>query len=137
MDLSSLLTPAVILAAIGAVPGGIRAYYIGKQRTSAGKGAADVLIGVVFAVALADTLTPKDTPMLALLVGLLAGIAGTRALDAFFELAPEFVRELALGWARRIVGSHGERSLRRNMGCGDLDEPPYRHRPTNPEDMEP
>ena len=51
---------------------------------------------------------------------------GARALDAFFELVPEFIRELALGWARRMTGGSGG-AFRRQTGWGDLpDDKPGR-----------
>ena len=120
MTLEQFMASPLWLALAGAVVGGMRAG-IGSYRTH-GKARAlsDGLIGVVFAVSMADWLTPPSYPKLAALIGLLAGTTGARALDAFFELAPEFVRELALGWARKITGSGGVDRVRRNTGWGDL-----------------
>jgi len=89
---------------------------------------SDGLIGVVFAVSMADWLTPPSYPKLAALIGLLAGTTGARALDAASELVPEFVRELALGWARKITGGSGQRPQWQPPR-----EPPYRGPIDNPD----
>ena len=110
----------LLMALFGAVVGGMRAGVMSWTKNGFWRALTDGLIGVVFAVSMADWLTPPSYPKLAALIGLLAGTTGARALDAFFELAPEFVRELALGWARKITGSSGADRLRRNSGWGDL-----------------
>ena len=109
MTIEQFMSSPLWLALAGAVVGGMRAG-IGSYRTH-GKARAlsDGLIGVVFAVSMADWLTPPSYPKLAALIGLLAGTTGARALDAASELVPEFVRELALGWARKITGGSGQR----------------------------
>ena len=58
--------------------------------------------------------------VLAGVIGLLAGTTGARALDAAFELVPEFLRELLIGWARKATGSGGVDKIKRNTGWGDL-----------------
>ena len=128
MTFEQFMASPLWLALAGAVVGGMRAG-IGSYRTH-GKARAlsDGLIGVVFAVGMADWLTPPSYPKAAAVIGLLAGTTGARALDAFFELAPELVRELALGWARKITGGGG--------GSGRWQpprEPPYRGPIDNPD----
>lgn len=107
MTFDQFMASPLLLAMAGAVVGGMRAGLMSLQTHGKTRALADGLIGVVFAVSMADWLTPTEYPKLAALIGLLAGTTGARALDAFFELAPEFVRELALGWARKITGSSG------------------------------
>lgn len=101
-----LITAPMLLAVIGAIPTAIR----GWARSGRGlwSGLSDALIGVVLAASIADWLTPPDKPAVALLIGLVAGMAGAPAIDAVRELVPQVVRELALGWARRIVGQNGQ-----------------------------
>src|SRR5574337_158737 len=120
MTLDQFLQSPVLMAIAGAVVGGLRAGVMSWRKNGKARAVSDALIGLVFAVALADWLTPPSYPKLAALIGLLAGSTGAKALDAFFELAPEFVRELALGWARKITGSSGADRLRRNSGWGEL-----------------
>lgn len=120
MTLDQFLQSPVLLAIAGAVAGGLRAGVMSWRKNGKLRAFSDGLIGMVFAVGMADWLTPPAYPKAAALIGLLAGTTGARALDAFFELAPELVRELALGWARKITGSRGVDSVRRNTGWGDL-----------------
>lgn len=120
MTLDQFLQSPVLLAIAGALVGGLRSGVMSWRKNGKARAVSDGLIGVVFSVALADWLTPPSYPKLAALIGLLAGSTGARALDAFFELAPEFVRELALGWARKITGTGGADRLRRNSGWGEL-----------------
>lgn len=120
MTFDQFLQSPVLLAIAGAVAGGLRAGVMSWRKNGKLRAFSDALIGIVFAVGMADWLTPPAYPKAAALIGLLAGTTGARALDAFFELAPEFVRELALGWARRITGSSGVDRVRRNTGWGDL-----------------
>ncbi len=105
MTLDQFLASPVLLAIAGALVGGLRSGVMSFRKNGKARAVSDGLIGVVFAVGMADWLTPPHYPKLAGVIGLLAGTTGARALDAFFELAPEFVRELALGWARKITGS--------------------------------
>ena len=120
MTIEQFMASPLWLALAGAVVGGMRAG-IGSYRTHGkARAVSDALIGLVFAVALADWLTPPSYPKLAALIGLLAGSTGARALDAAFELVPEFLRELALGWARKITGSSGVDRMRRGTGWGEL-----------------
>ena len=128
MTIEQFMASPLWLALAGAVVGGMRAG-IGSYRTH-GKARAlsDGLIGVVFAVSMADWLTPPSYPKLAALIGLLAGTTGARALDAASELVPEFVRELALGWARKITGGSGQRPQWQPPR-----EPPYRGPIDNPD----
>ena len=113
MTIEQFMASPLWLALAGAVVGGMRAG-IGSYRTH-GKARAlsDGLIGVVFAVSMADWLTPPSYPKLAALIGLLASTTGARALDATSELVPsvvrEFWRELVLGLARKITGGSGGR----------------------------
>lgn len=148
MNLDSLLASPLLLACLGALPGCLRAYARACKTNGRARAASDALIGIVFAASIADWLTPTDYPKLALLIGLLAGMTGARALDAFFELAPELLRELAMGWIRKQFGQGGANRMSRTTGWGELDYPPTRHLPgaeapprrpqlTNPDDMEP
>lgn len=107
MTFDQFMASPLLLSMAGAVVGGMRAGIMSLRAHGKWRALSDGLIGVVFAVSMADWLTPPSYPKLAALIGLLAGTTGARALDAFFELAPEFVRELALGWARKITGSSG------------------------------
>ncbi len=120
MTLDQFLQSPVLLAIAGALVGGLRSGVMSWRKNGKARAVSDGLIGVVFAVGMADWLTPPSYPKAAAVIGLLAGTTGARALDAFFELAPEFVRELALGWARRITGSGGVDRVRRNTGWGDV-----------------
>ena len=128
MTFEQFMASPLWLALAGAVVGGMRAG-LGSYRTH-GKARAlsDGLIGVVFAVGMADWLTPPSYPKAAAVIGLLAGTTGARALDAASELVPEFVRELALGWARKITGGSGQRPQWQPPR-----EPPYRGPIDNPD----
>lgn len=126
--ISDVLTIHALLGLIGAVPGGLRAYVLARANASRARAISDVLIGLVFAASVAEMLTPHKYPAASLLIGMFAGLTGGRTLDALFELVPEVVRVLALGWARKVVGESGERRFRRSTGWGDLQ---------NPDDKEP
>lgn len=137
MTLDQFTASPLLMALAGAAVGGLRAGVMSWRTHGKARALSDGLIGMVFAASMADWLTPPAYPKAAALIGLLAGTIGARALDAFFELAPELVRELALGWARKITGSRGVDSVRRNTGWGDLtrrgpvDDPdggPHEHR---------
>ncbi len=125
--LADVLTVKTLLGLIGSIPGGLRAYVLARANHSRARALSDLLIGAVFAASVAEMLTPNQYPAAALMVGLFAGLAGGRALDALFELIPEVVRTLALGWARKMVGESGEHRLRRASGWGSV-EPPVKHR---------
>lgn len=109
MTFDQFMASPVLLSIAGAVVGGMRAGLMSLKTHGKLRALSDGLIGVVFAVSMADWLTPPAYPKAAALIGLLAGTTGARALDAASELVPEFVRELALGWARKITGSSGGR----------------------------
>ena len=126
MTFDQFMASPLLLSMAGAVVGGMRAGLMSLRAHGRARALSDGLIGVVFAVSMADWLTPPSYPKLAALIGLLAGTTGARALDAFFELVPEFIRELALGWARRMTGGSGG-AFRRQTGWGDLpDDKPGR-----------
>ena len=127
--LTDVLTVKTLLGVIGSIPGGARAYVLARVSHSRARALSDVGIGAIFAASVAEMLTPDQHPAAALLVGLFAGLAGGRALDAAFELVPEVIRTLALGWARRLTGESGERSFRRASGWGGLDPYDPRHPP--------
>ena len=91
----------MMLAVAGAIPTAIRGLV--KRKRDLPGGLSDALIGIVLAASIADWLTPEDSPAVALLVGLVAGMVGAPAIDAAHELTPRFVRELVLGWARKYV----------------------------------
>ena len=129
MNLDTLLASPLLLACLGALPGCLRAYARARKTSGRARAASDALIGLVFAASLADWLTPTGYPKLALLIGLLAGMTGARALDAFSELAPELLRELAMGWIRKQFGQGGANRVGRTTGWGELDYPPTRHLP--------
>lgn len=132
--LTDVLTVKTLLGVIGSIPGGARAYVLARVSHSRARALSDVGIGAIFAASVAEMLTPDQYPAAALLVGMFAGLAGGRALDAVFELVPEVMRTLALGWARRLVGERGERGLRGASGWGDLEYPPRRkHHSDNPD----
>lgn len=118
MTLDQFLQSPVLLAIAGALVGGLRSGVMSWRKNGKARAVSDALIGVVFAVGMADWMTPPADPRLAALIGLLAGTTGARALDAASELMPEFLRELALGWARKVTGSSA--GVRRQTGCGDL-----------------
>ena len=118
--LTDVLTVKTLLGVIGSIPGGARAYVLARVSRSRARALSDVGIGAIFAASVAEMLTPDQHPAAALLVGLFAGLAGGRALDALFELVPEVVRTLALGWARKVVGESAEQKLRQASGWGDL-----------------
>lgn len=105
MTFDQFMASPLLLSMAGAVVGGMRAGIMSLRTHGKARALSDGLIGVVFAVSMADWLTPPSYPKLAALIGLLAGTTGARALDAASELVPEFVRELVLGWARKITGS--------------------------------
>lgn len=120
MTLDQFLQSTVQLAIAGALVGGLRAGVMSWRKNGKARAVSDALIGVVFAVGMADWLTPPSYPKLAALIGLLAGTTGARALDAASELVPEFLRELLIGWARKATGSGGVDKIKRNTGWGDL-----------------
>lgn len=105
MNLELFKTP-IALALIAAIPGAIHGYVDGSK-TSRWRGLSDAITALIFAVAVTELFTPKDKPIVALLIGLIAGRTGAYALDAIHELVPDLVQTLAMGWAKRIVGSQG------------------------------
>lgn len=134
MTFDQFMSSPLLLSMAGAVVGGMRAGLMSLRAHGRARALSDGLIGVVFAVSMADWLTPPSYPKLAALIGLLAGTTGARALDAASELVPEFVRELALGWAKRMTGSSA--GARRQTGWGDLrsrDDLPHRGPIDNPD----
>ena len=128
MTFDQFMASPLLLSMAGAVVGGMRAGLMSLRAHGQARALSDGLIGVVFAVSMADWLTPPSYPKLAALIGLLAGTTGARALDAASELVPEFVRELALGWARKITGGSGQRPQWQPPR-----EPPYRGPIDNPD----
>ena len=120
MTLDAFMASPVLMALAGAIVGGMRAGVMSLREHGAWRAFVDGLIGVVFAMSMADWLTPPHYPKLAGVIGLLAGTTGARALDAAFELVPEFLRELLIGWARKATGSGGVDKIKRNTGWGDL-----------------
>lgn len=120
MTFDQFMASPLLLSMAGAVVGGTRAGLMSLKTHGKLRALSDGLIGVVFAVSMADWLTPPSYPKLAALIGLLAGTTGARALDAAFELVPEFLRELLIGWARKATGSGGVDKIKRNTGWGDL-----------------
>lgn len=120
MTIEQFMASPLWLALAGAVVGGMRAGVMSWTKNGFWRALTDGLIGVVFALSMADWLTPPSYPKLAALIGLLAGTTGARALDAAFELVPEFLRELLIGWARKATGSGGVDKIKRNTGWGDL-----------------
>lgn len=137
-SLSDVLTVKTLLGLIGSFPGGLRAYVLSRANHSRARALSDMMIGAVFAASVAEMLTPNEYPAAALMVGLFAGLAGGRTLDALFELVPEVVRTIALGWARKIVGEGAENKLKQVSGWGPLEPTPpsKRKRRNNPDDME-
>ena len=113
MTLDQFLQSPVLLAIAGALVGGLRSGVMSWRKNGKARAVSDALIGVVFAVGMADWLTPPSYPKAAAVIGLLAGTTGARALDATSELVPsvvrEFWRELVLGLARKITGGSGGR----------------------------
>ena len=129
MNLDTLLASPLLLACLGALPGCLRAYARASKTNGRARAASDALIGIIFAASLADWLTPTGYPKLAMLIGLLAGMTGARALDAFFELAPELVRELAMSWISKQFGRSSATRTGRTTRWGEPDYPPTRHLP--------
>ena len=113
MTIEQFMASPLWLALAGAVVGGMRAGVMSWTKNGFWRALTDGLIGVVFAVGMADWLTPPSYPKAAAVIGLLAGTTGARALDATSELVPgvvrEFWRELVLGLARKITGGSGGR----------------------------
>lgn len=113
MTIEQFMASPLWLALAGAVVGGMRAGVMSWAKNGFWRALTDGLIGVVFALSMADWLTPPKYPKLGALIGLLAGTIGARALDATSELVPsvvrEFWRELVLGLARKITGGSGVR----------------------------
>ena len=113
MTLDYFMTSPVLLAIAGAIVGGMRAGLMSWTKNGFWRALTDGLIGVVFAVGMAEWLTPPSFAIAAAVIGLLAGTTGARALDATSELVPsvvrEFWRELVLGLARKITGGSGGR----------------------------
>ena len=136
MTLDQFLQSPVLLAIAGALVGGLRSGVMSWRKNGKARAVSDALIGVVFAVGMADWLTPPSYPKAAAVIGLLAGTTGARALDATAELMPsvvrEFWRELVLGLARKITGSSGGRWPASSPG--ELPDPPYRGRFTRDEE---
>ena len=120
MILDDFMASPVLMALAGAIVGGMRAGVMSWRAHGGWRAFVDGLIGVVFALSMADWLTPPHYPKLAGVIGLLAGTTGARALDAAFELVPEFLRELLIGWARKATGSGGVDKIKRNTGWVDL-----------------
>ena len=120
MTFDQFMASPMLLSLAGAVVGGMRAGVMSWTKNGKLRAFSDALIGIVFAVGMADWLTPPSYPKLAALIGLLAGTTGARALDAVFELAPEFMRELLIGWARKVTSSGGVDKIKRNTGWGDV-----------------
>jgi len=120
MTLDAFMASPVLMALAGAIVGGMRAGVMSWRAHGGWRAFVDGLIGVVFAMSMAEWLTPPHYPKLAGVIGLLAGTTGARALDAAFELVPEFLRELLIGWARKATGSGGVDKIKRNTGWGDL-----------------
>ena len=113
MSFEYFMQSPLMLAIAGAIVGGMRAGLMSWHKNGKWRALTDGLIGVVFAVGMADWLTPPSYPKAAAVIGLLAGTTGARALDATSELVPsvvrEFWRELVLGLARKITGGSGGR----------------------------
>ena len=113
MTIEQFMASPLWLALAGAVVGGMRAGVMSWTKNGFWRALTDGLIGVVFAVGMAEWLTPPSYPKAAAVIGLLAGTTGARALDATSELVPsvvrEFWRELVLGLARKITGGSGGR----------------------------
>ena len=120
MTFDQFMASPMLLSLAGAVVGGMRAGVMSWTKNGFWRALTDSLIGVVFALSMADWLTPPSYPKLAALIGLLAGTTGARALDAVFELVPEFMRELLIGWARKVTSSGGVDKIKRNTGWGDV-----------------
>ena len=120
MTFEQFMASPLWLALAGAIVGGMRAGVMSWRENGGWRAFVDGLIGVVFALSMADWLTPPHYPKLAGVIGLLAGTTGARALDAAFELVPEFLRELLIGWARKATGSGGVDKIKRNTGWGDV-----------------
>ena len=120
MTFEQFMASPLLLSMAGAVVGGMRAGVMSWREYGGWRAFVDGLIGVVFALSMAEWLTPPHYPKLAGVIGLLAGTTGARALDAAFELVPEFLRELLIGWARKATGSGGVDKIKRNTGWGDL-----------------
>lgn len=137
MNLDTLLASPLLLACLGALPGCLRAYARASKTNGRARAASDALIGLVFAASLAEWLTPAGYPKLAMLIGLLAGMTGARALDAFFELAPELLRELAMGWISKQFGRSSASRMGRTTGWGELDYPTQPRRGTPAADLPP
>ena len=75
MTFDQFLQSPVLLAIAGAVAGGLRAGVMSWRKNGKLRAVSDGLIGVVFAVGMADWLTPPAYPKAAALIGLLAGYA--------------------------------------------------------------
>lgn len=97
----------VTLAVIAAIPGAIHGFFAGRQR-ALWRGVSDALTAIIFAVVVAELFTPDDKPVVALLIGLVAGRTGSRALQAVEELVPDVVETIVMGWAKKVSGNSYE-----------------------------
>lgn len=103
-SLLTVFTPVVILAMAGAIIGGLRAFFYAREDRHRGKATANILVGMALASAAAESFVSPTTPLMALLVGLMAGAVGGHAIDTVVGIIPEFVRTLLIGWARKQTG---------------------------------
>ena len=108
LQLESLNDP-VVLSVVGGVLGVTRGLIAGQRKgwLNSISGAA---IGVASAAAIADWLTPANYAFVALLVGMVAGATGARALDAIHDLAPELVQKLGRGAVDKVLDMIGANS---------------------------
>lgn len=91
------------LALLAAVPGAIHGWLNGAKK-SPWRGVSDAITAMIFAAAIAELYTPNDKPVIALLIGLVAGRTGAKVLEALEEAMPRAAKNLLEDLARRFLG---------------------------------
>lgn len=99
----NLLQHPIPLALVAAVPGAIHGWLNGAKK-SPWRGVSDAITAMIFAAAIAELYTPPDKPVIALLIGLVAGRTGAKVLEALEEAMPRAAKNLLEDWARRLLG---------------------------------
>lgn len=83
-----IINSVPLLAAFGGLVSTVRNSVYNKKRGL--EHAIDIICGVSAAVAVAEYITPVDSPKLAIIVGIIAGSLAGNFLDAVYAIAPSF-----------------------------------------------
>ena len=97
------LNEPVFLSAVASAIGVFR-HVLNTQHRGWVRPLSSLLIGIALAASVADVLTPEEYPSVALLIGLVAGGIGARALDTLQELTPEAIKKLVNGMVDKVLG---------------------------------